>query len=610
MNFKSSNLNKGQQIGYSIRFEDCFTPNVTRIKFVTDGLLIREMMQNPLLPQYSVIILDEVHERNVNTDIIIGLLKKIMKKRDDLRIIVCSATVDAEEIKLYFDEGKNKKSKKNSDETNLSTAIVSVEGRYYPIEISYLSEPCDNYVKASVTTAFAIHMTQEENDGDILIFLTGQDEVDEAVSALIDKASDLKSFKQTRNLKKLWILPLYGSLPTNEQLKVFERTPRNTRKIIVSTNIAETSLTIQGIVFVVDCGFMKLKAYDSRLGSESLITVAVSKSSANQRAGRAGRYRSGKAFRLYPESEYSKLKEYTPPEMQRCDLTSVIIQLKALGIDNICKFDFLSPPPSKNLINSLELLHALGALDHNSKLSPPLGFQMAEFPLHPTHSKALLASETFGCAQEIITIIALLQVQHVFNTPSGRKMQADKAKLKFTCIEGDHLTLLNVYKTFINKYNKNKKGLANWCQNNYLNYKSLLRAMQIRAQLSSILRKFRIKIDSTCEDKTEPILKCLCVAFFSNAAKAHYSGDYRHLKSDLPLKVHPSSVINLLMSNVDQPPPRFIIYNDIVQSKTCYLVRDISVIDCNWLHELVPNYYEFGTERQIREAGDKRFKLF
>jgi ATP-dependent RNA helicase DDX35 len=610
MNFKSSNLNKGQQIGYSIRFEDCFTPNVTRIKFVTDGLLIREMMQNPLLPQYSVIILDEVHERNVNTDIIIGLLKKIMKKRDDLRIIVCSATVDAEEIKLYFDEGKNKKSKKNSEETNLSTAIVSVEGRYYPIEISYLSEPCDNYVKASVTTAFAIHMTQEENDGDILIFLTGQDEVDEAVSALIDKASDLKSFKQTRNLKKLWILPLYGSLPTNEQLKVFERTPRNTRKIIVSTNIAETSLTIQGIVFVVDCGFMKLKAYDSRLGSESLITVAVSKSSANQRAGRAGRYRSGKAFRLYPESEYSKLKEYTPPEMQRCDLTSVIIQLKALGIDNICKFDFLSPPPSKNLINSLELLHALGALDHNSKLSPPLGFQMAEFPLHPTHSKALLASEAFGCAQEIITIIALLQVQHVFNTPSGRKMQADKAKLKFTCIEGDHLTLLNVYKTFINKYNKNKKGLANWCQNNYLNYKSLLRAMQIRAQLSSILRKFRIKIDSTCEDKTEPILKCLCVAFFSNAAKAHYSGDYRHLKSDLPLKVHPSSVINLLMSNVDQPPPRFIIYNDIVQSKTCYLVRDISVIDCNWLHELVPNYYEFGTERQIREAGDKRFKLF
>ena len=296
--------------------------------------------------------------------------------------------------------------------------------------------------------------------------------------------------------------------------------------------------------------------------------------------------------------------------MQRCDLTSVIIQLKALGVDNICKFDFLSPPPSKNLINSLELLHALGALDHNSKLSPPMGFQMAEFPLHPTHAKALLASETFGCAQEMITIISLLQVQHVFNTPSGRKIQADKAKLKFTCIEGDHLTLLNVYKTFLNKYSKSKKNVSGWCQSNFLNYKSLLRAMQIREQLSSILRKFRIKIDSSCEDKTEPILKCLCVAFFANAAKAHYSGDYKHLKSNLPLKVHPSSVINLLLSNVDQPAPKYIIYNDIVQSKTCYLIRDISVIDCKWLHELVENYYEFGTERQIRESVDKRFKLF
>ena len=160
------------------------------------------------------------------------------------------------------------------------------------------------------------------------------------------------------------------------------------------------------------------------------------------------------------------------------------------------------------------------------------------------------------------------------------------------------------------KYTSNKKAVAGWCQNNFLNYKSLLRSVQIREQLSSILRKFKIKIDSTCEDRTEPILKCLCVAFFTNAAKSHYSGDYRHLKSDVSLKVHPSSVINLLISNVDQPPPKYIIYNDIVQSKTTYLIRDISVIDCNWLFELVPDYYEFGTERQIREAGDKRFKLF
>lgn len=595
----------GQEVGYAIRFEDCYTPGVTRIKFVTDGLLIRELMQNPLLPQYSVIILDEVHERNVNTDIVIGLLKKVMKKREDLKLIVCSATVDAEEIKLYFDEGR---SKKNQD-SGLSTTIISVEGRYYPIEISFLTESCDNYLKACVTTAIGIHMSQEDSEGDILIFLTGQDEVDEAVSSLIEKATDLKSFKNKNPIKKLWILPLYGSLPVTEQLKVFERTPKSCRKIIVSTNIAETSLTINGIVFVIDCGFMKLKAYDSRLGSESLITVAVSKSSANQRAGRAGRYRSGKAFRLYPESEFLKLKEHTPPEMQRCDLSSVIIQLKALGIDNVCRFDFLSAPPSTNLVNSLELLHALEALDHNSKLTTPIGFQMAEFPLHPCHSKALLSAEKFDCVQEILTIIAMLQVQHVFVTPSGRKQQADKAKLKFTCVEGDHITLLNVYKSFVDKMSKNKKSIQQWCQSNYLNHKSLLRAMQIREQLGSLLRKFKINLNSSCEDRTEPILKCLCVSFFSNAARAHYSGDYKHLKSNVSLKVHPSSVINLYLANVDQPPPKYVIYNDIVQSKTTYLMRDLSVVDCNWLHELVPNYYEYGTEREVKDTGDKRFKL-
>jgi ATP-dependent RNA helicase DDX35 len=606
----------GREVGYSIRFEDAFTPGLTRIKFVTDGLLIRELMQNPMLPQYSVIILDEAHERNINTDIVIGLLKKVMRKRADLKLIVCSATIDAEEIKLYFDEGKNKT--KDQDDPaalseSLSTTIISIQGRYYPIEISYLSEACDNYVKAAAKTAFAIHMTKEEV-GDILIFLTGQDEVDECVTDLIEKARELKSNRQSAAARKLWVLPLYGSLPVSEQLKVFERTPPNTRKIIVSTNIAETSLTINGIVYVVDCGFMKLKAYDPRLGCESLITVPVSKSSADQRAGRAGRYRSGKAYRLYTESEYEKLKQHTTAEMQRCDLAPVVIQLKALGIDNICRFGFLSPPPSSNLISSLELLHALEALDHNSKLTTPLGYQMAEFPLHPTHAKALLSAPQFECTQEMLSIIAMLQVQHIFQTPSGRKQQADKAKLKFTCIEGDHITMLNVFKTFLDKSKKRKStsALANWCYSNFLNYKSLVRAVQIREQLSKLLRKFRLNTEASCGDRTEPILKCLCVAFFVNTAKATYTADYRHVKSNLLLKVHPSSVVNLYLANIDKPPPKFVLYNDIVQSKSVYLMRDISVIDCNWLHELVPNYYEFGTEREIRESAstdNKRLRL-
>ena len=228
---------------------------------------------------------------------------------------------------------------------------------------------------------------------------------------------------------------------------------------------------------------------------------------------------------------------------------------------------------------------------------------MAEFPLHPSHSKALLASAKFECTQEILSIIAMLQVQHVFSTPSGHRGSADKAKLKFTCIEGDHLTLLNVYKTFARKLAKKQKNLPQWCQNNYLNYKSLTRAVQIRAQLSTLLKKFKINCDCSCGDKTEPVLKCLTMAFFMNAARAHYSGDYKHLKSDLSIKVHPSSVINLILANLNELPPKFVIYNDIVQSKTCYLMRDISVINCSWLNELVPNYYEYGTEREMLETN-------
>lgn len=226
----------------------------------------------------------------------------------------------------------------------------------------------------------------------------------------------------------------------------------------------------------------------------------------------------------------------------------------------------------------------------------------------------------------------MLQVQHVFSTPSGRKATADKAKLKFTCTEGDHLTLLNVYKAFVSRYNKRQRNLSQWCGNNYLNYKSLVRAIQIRSQLKNLLKKFKVDCELTCQDRTEPVLKCLTVAFFMNAATAHYSGDYQHLKSgdlnivirvklaknlicllkflkDLSLKIHPSSVVNLMLANLDDPAPKYIIYNDIVQSKTCYLMRDISVIDCKWLNELVPEYYEFGTEREIFEGNEKRQRV-
>lgn len=204
----------------------------------------------------------------------------------------------------------------------------------------------------------------------------------------------------------------------------------------------------------------------------------------------------------------------------------------------------------------------------------------------------------------------MLQVQHIFVTPSGRKQTADKAKLKFTCIEGDHLTMLNVFRAFEQKIAKgNHKALSNWCGQNYLNYKSLVRAIQIRQQLSSLLKKFKIDVDASSGDRVEPILKCLCLAFFANAAKLSYTGEYKHLKSNVALKVHPSSVINLHLANLDQPRPKYVVYNDIVQSKTVYLMRDLSAIEGAWLDELVPEYYEFGSGIKQTTNQEKRPRI-
>ena len=275
----------GSEVGYAIRFDECWDAATTKIKFVTDGLLIREMMHDPLLTAYSVVMLDEAHERTLYTDIVIGLLKKVTKKRPDLRVIVTSATLDAELFRDFFNN--------NDDNTGKDTAtVLSVEGRMFPVDVYYALDPVPNYLTASVETVVKLH--HRENEGDVLVFVTGQEEVEQVVSRLIDEARRLP-----RDAIKMRVLPIYGSLPTSEQLKVFDRTPRGVRKVIVATNIAEASVTINGIVYVVDCGFVKLRAYNPSCGLESLVILPTSRASAEQRAGRAGRVRSGQVEYLF-----------------------------------------------------------------------------------------------------------------------------------------------------------------------------------------------------------------------------------------------------------------------------------------------------------------------
>ncbi|XP_071957723.1 probable ATP-dependent RNA helicase DHX35 [Antedon mediterranea] len=564
----------GHEVGYSIRFDDCTDKDATRIKFLTDGYLVREMMEDPLLSKYSVIMLDEAHERTLYTDIAIGLLKKILKKRKDLRVIVASATLDAEAFQNFFNDNDTK------DKSKDTAVILTVEGRTFPVDIFYTESPVPNYLRSTVETIIKIHKSNEE--GDILAFLTGQDEVDQALQMVIDYARSNKNEK----LMKMKALPMYGTLPADEQMKVFERTPPGTRKIVLATNIAETSITVNGIGYVIDSGFVKMRAYDANTGMEGLVIVPVSQASANQRSGRAGRNRSGKTYRLYTEADFDKLSQMTVPEMQRANLSSVILQLKSLGIDNVLRFTFPSPPSSKAMIRGLELLYALGGIDDSAKLTQPLGVRMAEFPLDPMFAKMLLVSGDFGCSEEILTITAMLQVQNIFFTPRNQKIQAEKMKRRFSVMEGDHLTLLNVYEAF-QKYGKNSR----WCHEHYLNYKGLVRASSIRKQLEKLLKKFKIKLVSS-EGDADVICRCIVAGFFANAARLHATGSYRTIRDDKELDIHPTSVMYA------EKWPKYVVFYEVLQTNKDYM-RDVTEIDPTWLYELAPHYYQYGTENEI-----------
>ncbi|GKZ33751.1 cyclin-dependent kinase catalytic subunit [Aspergillus brasiliensis] len=571
----------GNEVGYAIRFEDN-TSDKTVLKYMTDGMLLRELLTEPDLGQYSALMIDEAHERTVPTDIACGLLKDIAKARPDLKLLISSATMDAQKFQQYFDDAP----------------IFNIPGRRYPVDIHYTSQPEANYLAAAITTVFQIHVTQ--GSGDILVFLTGQEEIEAAEQSLQETARKLGN-----KIPEMIICPIYANLPSELQTKIFEPTPPKARKVVLATNIAETSLTIDGIVYVIDPGFVKENVFNPRTGMESLVVTPCSRASANQRAGRAGRVGPGKCFRLYTKwAYYNELEESTTPEIQRTNLSSVILMLKSLGIDQLLDFDFMDPPPAETIIRALEQLYALGALNDRGELTK-IGRQMAEFPTDPMLAKAILAADKYGCVEEVLSIVSMLgEASALFFRPKDKKIHADSARNRFTIKDGgDHLTLLNIWNQWVDS-----DFSYVWAKENFLQQRSLTRARDVRDQLAKLCDRVEVSVSTCGSNNLQPIQKAITAGFFPNAARLQRGGDsYRTVKNGQTVYLHPSSTLF-------EVNPRWVIYFELVLTSKEYM-RSNMPLQAEWLVEVAPHYYKkkdletLGLEKKIAKgqgaAGEK-----
>ncbi|XP_044476789.1 pre-mRNA-splicing factor ATP-dependent RNA helicase DEAH1-like [Mangifera indica] len=546
----------GHEVGYSIRFEDC-TSEKTVLKYMTDGMLLREILSEPNLESYSVLMVDEAHERTLSTDILFGLLKDLIKFRSDLKLLISSATLDAEKFSDYFG----------------SAPIFKIPGRRYPVEIHYTKAPEADYIDAAIVTVLQVHVTQPP--GDILVFLTGQEEIETMEEILKHRTRGLGT-----KIAELIICPIYANLPTELQAKIFEPTPEGARKVVLATNIAETSLTIDGIKYVIDPGFAKVKSYNPRTGMESLLVNPISKASAMQRAGRSGRTGPGKCFRLYTLYNYHKdMDDNAVPEIQRTNLANVVLILKSLGIDDLVNFDFIDPPPEEALLKSLELLFALSALNKFGELTK-VGRRMAEFPLDPMLSKMIVASDKYKCSDEIITIAAMLSVGNsIFYRPKDKQVHADNARMNFHLGNvGDHIALLRVYNSW-----RECNYSTQWCYENYIQVRSMKRARDIRDQLEGLLERVEIEVTSNLGD-LDSIKKAITSGFFPHSAKLQKNGSYWTVKHPQRVHIHPSS-------GLAQVLPRWVVYHELVLTTKEYM-RQVTELKPDWLVEIAPHYYQ------------------
>lgn len=549
----------GEEVGYAIRFEDVSSER-TKIKYMTDGVLLRETLFEKDLDKYSVVIMDEAHERSLNTDVLFGVLRNVIARRRDFKLVVTSATLDATKFADFFGR----------------VPIFRIPGRTFPVTIHFSRCVPDDYVDQAVQQAISIHVQEEE--GDILIFMTGQADIEVTCVLIAERLQEVGN-----DVEPLTILPIYSGLPSEIQAKIFQKSDH--RKVIVATNIAETSLTVDGVRYVIDTGFCKLKVYNPKVGMDSLLITPISQANANQRSGRAGRTGPGACWRLYPENSFIRdMYEMTIPEIQRSNLSNVVLLLKSLGIKNMLEFDFMDPPPQETILNSLYQLWMLGALDNLGDVTQ-LGSRMTQFPMEPALSKMLITADEMECVAEVLTIVSMLSVPSIFYRPKDRADESDAAREKFFVPESDHLTLLHVYQQW-----KKNGYRGEWCTQHFIHQKTMKKVREVRGQLADILQSLKIR-ESSCGTEWDVVRKAICSGYFHNASKLRGIGEYINLRNSIPCHLHPTSALYGLGYT-----PEYTVYHEVVFTVKEYM-QQVTAVDPHWLAELGPMFFS------VREAG-------
>ena len=570
-------------VGYKMRFVDQTVPR-TKIIIMTDGILLQELKADSFLKEYDVIMVDEAHERSLNIDFILGLLKKITRERPELKVVISSATINATLFSEYFN----------------SAPIITIDAKMFPVRIDYSPPEFMFDFQSTLSKIGEIigDIEEREEKGDVLIFLSGENQIKECIAYL----------EQYNRKKNMVFLPLYSRLSREEQEKVFDNY-RGKRKVVIATNIAETSVTIDGIKFVIDPGFAKLNFYNSKNYTSSLIEVPISKASCNQRRGRAGRTAPGVCYRLYTEDEYEKREMFTREEIYRRDLSEVVLRMIELGIKDIENFDFISNPGKNKVEDALKSLELLNAIDENRELTST-GKLMVQFPIIPRISRMIVASilDYPDVIEEVLIASAFINDRAPFLLPHGLEYEARKAHHHFRDKMGDFLSYLKIFKSYESA--KDKEG---FCDRYYLDQKGMAEIFNVKNQLQEIVSKLGVPIQSG--GSVAHYLKAVSKGLIQFVCRRTSGSSYKSMTAR-GIKIHPGSVMY-------RQKPDFIVAGEIMKTSQMYAMS-VSPLKVEWLKEISSELYRVFTgegkqtqkkEKKTRDytnyvkIGDERFEI-